>query len=187
MNSDVLSQSSSLIECCPTLLAHEKLHHSHYNGMGGCLNASPRESVNSSTPTRSNVLSRVSWAESACEGISKEMREGGRLGSWCVEGGTEPRVVMCVEAGVSSEGCNDGNWCVVDGGPGEQFGTEVGDWLTDTGGSDDEKASDMRCGGTLYCKELITVSLDGTVPVNKLPPLCPLRVLSSVELRLQHQ
>ena len=48
------------------------------------------------------------------------MREGGRLGSWCVGGGAEPRGVMFVEAGVSREGCNEGNWCAVDGGPGER-------------------------------------------------------------------
>lgn len=36
------------------------------------------------------------------------MREGWRVGSWCAEGGVEPRVI-CAEAGVITEGCNGGN------------------------------------------------------------------------------
>lgn len=58
--------------------------------------------------------------------------------------------------------------------------------MTETEGNGEEKASDMRCDETLYCRELITVSFDGPGPINKLPLLCPLRLLSSVGLRFQH-
>lgn len=57
--------------------------------------------------------------------------------------------------------------------------------MTDVEGSGEGKASDMRCDEMLYCRELITVSLDDTGPMNKLPLLCPLKALSSVGLRFQ--
>lgn len=51
------------------------------------------------------------------------MREDCRLGSWCAEGGLEPRGV-CEEDVVMSNGCKGGSWCVMDGGPGDRSSTD---------------------------------------------------------------